>query len=423
MPGGVIAAVSTVFEALGGAAAVEGVADVAGAEILGDAAGAGLLDAGVGSLAEAGVGALGGVAEGAGAGLLGAAEAGGVAAGIGEGAVLGGAEGVIDAGAGAGLLDSGVGSLAEGAGTALGGAASPVSTAAELGASSGGLNAGSVLTSTPAAPTSVGGAIGGGAPAETASQLGLGDLTQVGSPGLDSGGAVTGTQVAPIDIATPTPVSPNIPATTGFNAPAAPTFETIPENPATSSLGKFIQTPSLATGASAVGANLGSVVSGLGLADQFLTQPKLPSSSAITGQINTTANQLSAQASQLQSYISSGNLPPGAMEAVNSATQSAKASVRSQYASMGLGGSTQEASALSNIDRQASQQIFSIAHSLLTTGINEAGLSAQLYEAILGQTNAQNKELSSAIANFAGAAAGSGTRGVTLNLTGTGNGG
>jgi hypothetical protein len=152
--------------------------------------------------------------------------------------------------------------------------------------------------------------------------------------------------------------------------------------------------------------NPGAAVGAAGIGIEALTRPKLPSESSLIGNLSSTASQLSGQASQLESYINTGNLPPGVMQAVQQATASAKAAVRSQYASLGLTGSTAEVTALSEIDSNAAGQVASIAQSLLTTGINESQISASLYESILSSVTAENNALSGSIASFAAALAG-----------------
>jgi hypothetical protein len=133
-------------------------------------------------------------------------------------------------------------------------------------------------------------------------------------------------------------------------------------------------------------------------------------SKSVAGQPQIAA-QAAADASQgatLQSYINSGTLPPGVQGGLNQALAAAQASIRSQYASRGMSGSSAEAQDLANAQQVAQTQGTSIAMNLLNTGIQESQLSSQLYTQIMNQALEQDQQLGSAIGNFATALAGSG---------------
>lgn len=161
--------------------------------------------------------------------------------------------------------------------------------------------------------------------------------------------------------------------------------------------------------------NPGAVVGALGLGYNALNQPKLPSVSSQIGNLESQANALSAQGSQLSSYLFNGTLPPGAQAAVNQATLAAKAKVRSSYAGLGLSGSSMEAEALANIDQQQAALTFNLADQLLGQGLNATGLSSSLYQSILQTSTQSQAQLQSSIANFAAALAGSNARAITIN--------
>ncbi len=129
--------------------------------------------------------------------------------------------------------------------------------------------------------------------------------------------------------------------------------------------------------------------------------------------LNNTANNLNNQGTALQSYLTSGQLPPGAMAAVNNASRAAKATLRSRFAAMGMTGSTSEATALAGVEQHAAEQIYGIAKDLYDTGMKASGMSADIYRALLGysqnEDNRSDREgarLDSAISNFAAALAG-----------------
>ena len=145
-------------------------------------------------------------------------------------------------------------------------------------------------------------------------------------------------------------------------------------------------------------------VGGLGLSALLGTQqPK--GLNAIEAQ----ATELGVQGKQLQQALN-GKLPPGAQAAIDQATTSAKAAIKSNYARMGLAGSTMETDALNQVDQQAAMQTFQIADQLLTQGIQESGIAANLYAEIMKSVGGQDQALMGAIANFAGGLAGNGQR-------------
>jgi hypothetical protein len=119
-------------------------------------------------------------------------------------------------------------------------------------------------------------------------------------------------------------------------------------------------------------------------------------------QLNTLATNAGTQGQALAGYINSGTLPPGAHEAVTSATNAAKATMRSRFAQMGLSGSSMEAQALGDIDRQAAAQTFQMADRLLMEGANYSQLAGQLYNNILQSQVATDRELQQSLMTFAG---------------------
>ena len=84
-----------------------------------------------------------------------------------------------------------------------------------------------------------------------------------------------------------------------------------------------------------------------------------------------------------------------------------------------MSGSSAEQQALAQVDINAQAAAAQQAEQLLSTGINESGEAAQLYQALLGDQLKADSSLSSAIGNFASAAAGGGGLG-TIKITGAG---
>ena len=148
----------------------------------------------------------------------------------------------------------------------------------------------------------------------------------------------------------------------------------------------------------AVGNNIGPLISGAGLGAAALRgNQTMPGQN----QISATAAQLGAQGQTLQNYLTSGTLPPGVAESLHSAGEAAKASIRSQYAARGMTGSDAEMRDLASVDTGIVTQGASIASNLLSQGIQESNLSAQLYNTIMGAAVQQDAQLGQAISHFA----------------------
>ena len=126
--------------------------------------------------------------------------------------------------------------------------------------------------------------------------------------------------------------------------------------------------------------------------------------------MNTAAQNLTTQGNQLESYITSGTLPPGIQASMEQARQSAIASVMSQHAANGTTGSSAEAQDIQNINLQVASQGANIATNLLNQGISESEFASGIYENLMQTSIAQDTALSNSIANFSGALASSGIR-------------
>jgi hypothetical protein len=99
-----------------------------------------------------------------------------------------------------------------------------------------------------------------------------------------------------------------------------------------------------------------------------------------------------------------GNLPGGAMVALQQALESAKATIRSNFAAMGLSGSSQEASALANAEASSIAEQFQIGQQIAQTGLSQVSadmnLSDDLYSQILNADTARGSAVGTSIANF-----------------------
>lgn len=152
---------------------------------------------------------------------------------------------------------------------------------------------------------------------------------------------------------------------------------------------------------------IGPIVSGTGLALSALKGSQTPSSEKA---LEAQATQSASQGTALQGYLQNGTLPPGAKAGLDQATNSAKAAIRSKYASMGMSGSSSEQQELAAADMASQAQGEQEALNLFNSGINESQLSSQLYQNILNATLQQDQQLSSSIGNFASSIAGAANR-------------
>jgi hypothetical protein len=130
------------------------------------------------------------------------------------------------------------------------------------------------------------------------------------------------------------------------------------------------------------------------------------------------AAQLGAQGQALQSYLTSGTLPPALKAQLDQATKAEKARIVSGYASRGQPTDPNQNSALAQdlnaVDTNAIAAMASTQIQLMNTGIQETGMSSALYETLVKLDTAQNDQLMKAIQGFAAALGGGG--GTTLKL-------
>jgi hypothetical protein len=118
------------------------------------------------------------------------------------------------------------------------------------------------------------------------------------------------------------------------------------------------------------------------------------------------ATQAAGQSAALEAPLQTGILPPGAQQAVSAATASSKAAAKSNFASLGLSGSTMETQQMQAIDRNAAAQTFQIADSLLAKGIDLSKLSAQDLTQLLDEQLKQDQQFTGALTAFSSGLAG-----------------
>jgi hypothetical protein len=204
------------------------------------------------------------------------------------------------------------------------------------------------------------------------------------------------------------PGGANIPGATDTFGGAFTPASTTPN-----SLQSFIKSPSFAGAENVITSNPGADIAAAGLGLDALKGLKPPSGE---GALKTEASELSQQGTSLQSYLNSGTLPPGLQASINQASEAAKATIRSQYASKGMSGSSAEQQDLAAVDQRAQTQGAQQAMQLLQTGISESEAGTQIYEALLKNNEAEDAGVNSAISNFAAAAAG-GSGGQTFKIS------
>ena len=421
-----------------------------------------------------------GAATGAGkaAGDVGAAAAvdAGVAAGADAGIAAGGLAATDIAGSGALAATAADAAIAPGVAAGLGGAAA-AGTAADLGATD--LAATDIAGSGALASTGADAAL---APALTDTAT-LGSQT-ISAPFATTTPAATSditatplaspAQAASTTAATPTTgaagggggafVAPSAPATPfagGASATAGPqalglsSQDVIPSGfditagaPTTTGGGTAALTAGPATSplsglAGSVGSTLSNnanwLVPAAALGFEALNQPSMPSPQGLTGNLTGIATPETTAGTSLlntgQSIITQGqglvqplasgagpgSLPSGAEAELSQATQSAIATIRSQYASMGLSGSTMEQQAINEVQSNALTQRYNIATQMAQTGLNEIntgeGVTGQgtgalnsassIYTNLLNQSLQQDEALQQAISGFAGQVAAS----------------
>jgi hypothetical protein len=131
-------------------------------------------------------------------------------------------------------------------------------------------------------------------------------------------------------------------------------------------------------------------------------------------QATANSNQMVSSGEALQTYLTSGTLPPQYMTQVQQAIQDAKTTAIANAAGQGLPTdptkNTALATELAKIDAsepqmisQVASQLFSSGSSLVTAGQSAAGLSGQLYQALVANDTTQAANTGKAIATLAAA--------------------
>jgi hypothetical protein len=399
------------FLGIGGAAAAPAAAGIGEA-----AAGTGIAD-----IVGTGAGLAGGTT-----GLEGTLLAGG--SGLGVADLAAGTAGLGAAGTAADFLAApGATGLAAGATTPIGGAAADAAAAqaASTGQASGiadlvpGGGPGALGAAVPTPqPTALGGVT-------SATNLsGTGTALPGGSTGLTGTSGVGATPSAipsgsggAAGIAGPAGASP-VDATSSASIPGAegPTsLNGAPLNAAPpSSIDQLLQKAGNSITSNPLGIALGAA--GLGY-NIYSGQKNTANQKALTADANAAtanSNQMVASGEALQQYLTNGTLPPAYQQQVDQAIADAKTSAISNAAQQGQNTdptqNTALAATLAKIDAsragmqtQVATQLFSSGTSLVQSGATAAGLSGQLFQALVANDTTQAANTGKAIATLAAA--------------------
>lgn len=155
-------------------------------------------------------------------------------------------------------------------------------------------------------------------------------------------------------------------------------------------------------------ANPGLALAGLGMGYDVLKGNQMPKGYA---QLEQQANTLAAEANQLTQGALNNALPPEAQAQLDQAQNAAMQQIRSKYAQMGLSGSSMEAQAQAGVNEAMASQGYSIMQQLMSQGLSAAQAANAALAQIMNANVAQGAATSGAIGNFAGALAGSSTKG------------
>jgi hypothetical protein len=119
------------------------------------------------------------------------------------------------------------------------------------------------------------------------------------------------------------------------------------------------------------------------------------------------AKTFNAMGTPLAQSLTTGQLPAGAQTSLDAATRAAQAAVRSQYANMGLSGSSQEADQLAGVAAKEATQKVAMLEDLTGIGLKEMGMATPLLTQIMQSRLAQDQQMQQAIAKLAATLAGS----------------
>jgi hypothetical protein len=294
----------------------------------------------------------------------------------------------------ASAVGTGISDAASAVGTGISDAASYLGGALNIGGDAGGVSG---LTQAPLE-------VGADAPAAFE-----GAVVPTAAPGAAAGagaiaapaGSAAGADVIDYGGGDPTGMNSASDLTAGTGTPPAAPPDAPPAGKPNSIVTAF-NNPSVSNIGSALGNNANWLLPAAALGTSALLGNAPAKGSA---QVSQEAAQLSASGQELQTYLTNGTLPPGVQASITSAAQTAKAAVRAQYAKMGMSGSSAELADLSHVDTTAMSSGVDIATKLMSQGVADTQISAQLYGELMNNAISSDKSLVSALSALSGAAA------------------
>jgi hypothetical protein len=158
--------------------------------------------------------------------------------------------------------------------------------------------------------------------------------------------------------------------------------------------------------ASDIGLSKSDIIPALGMAYSAVKGNPAP---AGLKNIQAQAALANQNALALENPLTHGTPLPGGLSAgIQQAADAAKAQIRQEFSSMGLSGSTEEATALAQVQQNQQIQTAQTAQSLFTQGAQQAGISTADYQLIMQTQLQQDQNLQAALASFATAMGGGG---------------
>lgn len=133
--------------------------------------------------------------------------------------------------------------------------------------------------------------------------------------------------------------------------------------------------------------------------------------------LSSQATQLSSQGQAMAAYLQNGTLPAGVKTALDTAKNSAIASIKSSYAARGQSGSSAEMEDIAAAEQQIVGQGAGVAMNLFQQGVSEQQIAGQLQESLLNTTIQQDAQFSQALGSFASALAGGGGSNSNLKIS------
>jgi hypothetical protein len=107
----------------------------------------------------------------------------------------------------------------------------------------------------------------------------------------------------------------------------------------------------------------------------------------------------------MESYLTSGTLPPGMQHSLDATKRQQEAAVRSQYAGHGMSGSSAEMQDIAGVQDRIQQQGIQVAENLYQQGVTEMGQAGTIYGNLMQEQITQDNAFSSSIGNLASALA------------------